>query len=78
MEVLSLLVENYEMKHHFIGYPKPIEAIQFRIEQMNLKLKDIAPLFGGIGKMKAVFSEKRPFIAKYFSSKKEPTTAKIK
>ncbi|MGB0930136.1 MAG: helix-turn-helix domain-containing protein [Chitinophagales bacterium] len=58
LEVLSLLVENYETKHHFIGYPKPIEAIQFRVEQMNLNWEDIAPLFGGIDTLQAVLTKK--------------------
>ncbi len=58
LEVLSLLVENYEMKHYFIGYPEPIEAIKFRMEQMNLSLEDVAPLFGGVIQAKSIFQKK--------------------
>src|ERR1035437_898021 len=47
IELLSLLIENYEHEHYPIEAPNPIEAIKFRIDQMNLKQTDIAPLFGG-------------------------------
>jgi HTH-type transcriptional regulator/antitoxin HigA len=46
IELLSLLVEKYEQEHHQIEAPDPIEAIKFRMEQMNPKQVDIAPLFG--------------------------------
>ena len=41
MELLSLLVEKYEQEHHQLEAPDPIEAIKFRMEQMNLKQIDI-------------------------------------
>ena len=43
MELLSLLIEKYEQEHHQMEAPDPIEAIKFRMEQMNLKQSDIAP-----------------------------------
>jgi HTH-type transcriptional regulator/antitoxin HigA len=45
-ELLAILIENYEEEHYPIEAPDPIEAIRFRMEQMNLKQADIAPLFG--------------------------------
>ncbi|WP_016776590.1 helix-turn-helix domain-containing protein, partial [Anaerophaga thermohalophila] len=36
MELLSLLVEKYEQEHYPVKAPNPIEAIKFRMEQMNL------------------------------------------
>lgn len=47
IELLSLLVEKYEQEHYPIEAPNPIEAIKFRMEQMNLRQADIASLFGG-------------------------------
>ncbi|MBI3024263.1 MAG: hypothetical protein HYY66_01040 [Candidatus Tectomicrobia bacterium] len=35
LELLATLVENYEKEHFPIGKPTPIEAILFRLEQMN-------------------------------------------
>lgn len=64
IELLSLLVENYEMEHHFLGAPDPIEAIRFRMEQMNLRQADIAPLFGGKTRVSEVLNRKRPLTLK--------------
>lgn len=45
LEILSILVEQYEDDHFSVEAPDPVEAIRFRMEQMNLKQKDIAPLW---------------------------------
>ncbi len=64
MELLSILIEKYEKEHFPIEPPDPIEAIKFRMEQMNLKQKDIAPLFGGKTRISEVLSNKRPLSMK--------------
>jgi HTH-type transcriptional regulator/antitoxin HigA len=60
MELLSLLVEKYEQELFPFEAPNPIEAIKFRMEQMNLKQNDIAPLFGGKTRVSEVLNGKRP------------------
>ena len=64
LELLSLLVEKYETDHHRLEAPDPIEAIKFRMEQMNLKQADIAPLFGGKTRVSEVLHRKRPLTLK--------------
>ncbi len=64
MELLSLLVEKYEQEHHQMEAPEPIEAIKFRMEQMNLKQVDIAPLFGGKTRVSEVLNGKRTLTLK--------------
>jgi len=64
IELLSLLVEKYEHEINPIGAPNPIEAIRFRMEQMNLKQADIAPLFGGKTRVSEVLHGKRPLTLK--------------
>ncbi|MFN2394709.1 MAG: type II toxin-antitoxin system HigA family antitoxin [Bacteroidales bacterium] len=64
IELLSLLVENYEQEHYPIDAPNPIEAIKFRFEQMNLKQTDVAPLFGGKTRVSEVLHGKRPLTLK--------------
>ena len=59
MELLSLLVEKYEQENHQMEAPLPIEAIKFRMEQMNLKQADVAPLFGGKTRVSEVLNGKR-------------------
>ncbi len=64
MELLSLLVEKYEQEHNPVEAPNPIEAIKFRMEQMNLKQIDVAPLFGGKTRVSEVLHGKRPLTLK--------------
>lgn len=64
MELLSLLVEKYEREHYPVQAPDPIEAIKFRMEQMNLKQADVAPLFGGKTRVSEVLHGKRPLTLK--------------
>jgi HTH-type transcriptional regulator/antitoxin HigA len=59
IELLSLLVEKYEQEHYTIQAPDPIVAIKFRMDQMNLKQADIAPLFGGKTRVSEVLNGKR-------------------
>ena len=40
-EILSLLIENYENQHYPIEAPDPIEAIKIRMEELDLKQKDL-------------------------------------
>ena len=64
IELLSLLVEKYEQEHFTISAPNPIEAIKFRMEQMNIKQADIAPLFGGKTRISEVLHGKRALTIK--------------
>lgn len=35
LEVLSMLIDNYEKENYPIDFPHPIEAIKFRMEQFG-------------------------------------------
>jgi HTH-type transcriptional regulator/antitoxin HigA len=59
LEVLATLAEAYEMKHHPVYPPDPIEAIKFRMEQTGMTRKDLEPLIGGRGRVSEVLSGKR-------------------
>jgi HTH-type transcriptional regulator / antitoxin HigA len=59
LELLLLLVENYEKKEFPIDLPDPIEAIRFRMEQAKLKQKDLIPILGSKGKVSEVLNGKR-------------------
>jgi HTH-type transcriptional regulator/antitoxin HigA len=43
LEVLTVLVENYESRAFPKRVPEPLEAIRFRMEQQNLKQRDLVP-----------------------------------
>ncbi len=59
LELISLLIENFEREHYNVESPTAVEAIKFRMEQMNLKQADIAPLFGGKTRVSEVLNGKR-------------------
>ncbi len=51
LDILLVLVEDYERKHHPIDPPDPIEAIKFRMEQMDLTRRDLEPYIGKRGRV---------------------------
>ena len=60
LDVLTDLVELYESRHVPMGYPSPIEAIRFRMEQGGLTPRDLVPILGSRAKVSEVLSGKRP------------------
>jgi HTH-type transcriptional regulator/antitoxin HigA len=59
LELLSLLVEEYESRNFPSSLPDPIEAIKFRMEQQNLTQRDLVPFIGSRSKVSEVLSGKR-------------------
>ena len=59
LELLSLLIDNYEKQHFPIDLPDPIEAIKFRMEQLNFKPKDLAKILGFRSRVTEVLNKKR-------------------
>jgi len=60
LELLGLLLEVYENKHVDIGLPDPVEAIRFRMEQQELKQRDLVPYIGSANRVSEILSRKRP------------------
>jgi len=58
-EVLSILIEKYEDENYPIDAPDPIEAIIFRMEQMNMTKKDLANVIGYKSRVSEIFSRRR-------------------
>jgi HTH-type transcriptional regulator/antitoxin HigA len=58
-EILSLLIENYENQHYPIEAPDPIEAIKIRMEEMNLKQKDLVGIIGGKSRVSEILNKKK-------------------
>lgn len=59
MEILSLLIKEYELVHYPVAYPNPIEAIKFRMEQMNLSENELSNLLGTRSRKSEILSGKR-------------------
>ena len=60
LELLALLIEDYERKAFPIETPDPIEAIEFRMEEQGLKQRDLIPFLGSKSRVSEVLSRKRP------------------
>ena len=60
LELLALLIQDYESRQFEFAPPTPIEAIKFRMEQQNLTPRDLIPYIGSRSKVSEVLSKKRP------------------
>ena len=58
-EILSLLIENYENKHYPIEAPDPIEAIRIRMEELNLRQKDMIGILGSKSRVSEILNRKK-------------------
>ncbi len=58
-DILGLLIEKYEDEHYPIEAPDPIEAIKFRMEQMNMDNNDLAKVIGYKSRVSEIFNRKR-------------------
>ncbi len=63
-ELLILLIENYEEEHYKIDAPDPIVAIRIRMEELNLKQKDLVGIVGSKGIVSEVLNRKRQLTVK--------------
>ena len=64
LDLLVTLVELYEMKHYPILPPDPIEAIKFRMEQMNLSKSDMVKYLGSPSRVSEILNRKRQLTLK--------------
>jgi HTH-type transcriptional regulator/antitoxin HigA len=58
-EILSLLLENYENEHYPIEAPDPIEAIKIRMEELNMRQKDLVGIIGGKSRVSEILNRKK-------------------
>ena len=58
--LLTKLIQDYESNKFPEEFPDPIDAILFRMEQQNLKPRDLIPYIGSRSKVSEVLSRKRP------------------
>ncbi len=68
LDLLCTLVEAYEMKHYPIAPPDPIEAIEFRMEQMGMTKSDLARYLGSQSRVSEVLGRKRKLTLKMVKS----------
>lgn len=59
LEVLGILIDQYENEHFPIELPDPIEAIKFRMEQMGYNQNDLAKIIGLKSRASEILNRKR-------------------
>ncbi len=59
LEVLSVLVESYEVHHFPFDDPDPVEAIRFRMEQQGITRKDLESIIGSRSRGSEVLNHRR-------------------
>lgn len=59
LEVLGMLIEQYENEHFPIDLPDPIEAIKFRMEQLGYTQTDLAKVVGLKSRASEILSRRR-------------------
>ena len=59
LEVLGILIDQYENEQFPVGLPDPIEAIKFRMEQMGYNQNDLANIVGLKSRASEILNRKR-------------------
>ena len=68
LDLLCTIVEAYEIKHFPILPPDPVDAIVFRMEQMNMTKSDMAKYLGSQSRVSEILSRKRQLTLKMVKS----------
>jgi HTH-type transcriptional regulator / antitoxin HigA len=64
LELLLVLVKDYEDKHIVLPDLDPIEVIKLKMEEQGLKARDIEPLIGSKGHVSSILSGRRELTLK--------------
>ncbi|TAE33607.1 MAG: transcriptional regulator [Cytophagales bacterium] len=64
LEVLSILIEQYEKRMYPIDTLDPVEAIQYEMEENGLSQQDMVKYFGSKERVSEVLNRKRPLTLK--------------
>lgn len=64
LELLLVLVKDYEDKYIVLPELDPIDAIKLKMEERGLKAKDLEPLIGSKGHVSSVLSGRRELTLK--------------
>ena len=59
LEILGVLIDNYENIYFPVDLPDPIEAIKFRMEQLNYNNHDLARIIGLKSRVSEILNKKR-------------------
>jgi HTH-type transcriptional regulator/antitoxin HigA len=64
LDLLLVLVKDYEDKHIILPQLDPIDAIKLKMEERGMKAKDLEPLIGTKGHVSSILSGRRELTLK--------------
>ncbi|POY36744.1 transcriptional regulator [Solitalea longa] len=59
LEILGILIDQFEKEHFPVGLPDPVEAIKFRMEKLNYSQSDLAKIIGLKSRASEILNKKR-------------------
>lgn len=59
LEILTILVDDYEDKYHHISPPDTLEAIRFRMDQWGMNKAGLGKYLGGCNRATEILQGKR-------------------
>jgi len=59
LEVLSMLIAGWEDAHEPMGFPDPVEAIRFRMEQLGMDQSGLAEIIGQKSRASEILNRRR-------------------
>lgn len=68
LELLTVLIEDYERRQFPFETPDPVDAIEFRMHEQGLRQKDLVPLIGSRSRVSEVLARKRPLTVQMIRS----------
>lgn len=69
LQIVLLLIKQYEDQHYPIPFPDPIEAIKMKMEERGVRNKDWVGKIGSKGYISSILNKKKPLtleLAKFF------------
>lgn len=60
LELLALLIEDYEQRSFSFEVVDPVDAIEFRMAEQGLRQRDLVPMLGSRSRVSEVLARKRP------------------
>ena len=60
LELLTVLIEDFERRQFLFETPDPVEAIEFRMHEQGLRQKDLVSMIGSRSRVSEVLARKRP------------------
>jgi HTH-type transcriptional regulator / antitoxin HigA len=64
LDVLVTLVEAWERQHYPLGFPDPVEAIKYHMDQKGLQPRDLIPFIGSRNRVHEVLNRRRSLTLK--------------